>query len=77
MLEPGSGKRIGIEMKYGEAPGMTKSLAVALADLSLDRLLVGHPGKARFPLDKKVEALPLADCLRGITKLGGPMRRPW
>jgi hypothetical protein len=43
----------------------------ALADLRLDRLLVVHPGKARFPLGKKVEALPLADCLRQITKLGG------
>ncbi len=66
------GKRIGIEMKYGDAPAMTKSLSAALTDLRLDRLLVVHPGKARFPLGKKkVEALPLADCLREITKLGG------
>src|SRR6266568_3490341 len=65
------GKRVGIEMKYSDAPGMTRSLAAALADLRLDRLLVVHPGKARFPLGKKVEALPLADCLREVAKLGG------
>jgi len=65
------GKRIGIEMKYGDAPAMTRSLAAALADLRLDRLLVVHPGKARFPLGKKIEVLPLADCLRELAKLGG------
>jgi predicted AAA+ superfamily ATPase len=57
------GKRIGVEMKYGDAPAVTKSLAAAFADLRLDRLLVVHPGKARFLLGKKIEALPLADCL--------------
>jgi predicted AAA+ superfamily ATPase len=65
------GKRIGIEMKYSDAPAMTKSLSSALADLHLDRLLVIHPGKAHFPLGKKAEALPLVDCLKEITKLGG------
>ena len=65
------GKRIGIEMKYGDAPAMTKSLAAALADLRLDRLLVVHPGMARFPLAKKIEALPLAECVREVAKLGG------
>lgn len=47
------------------------TLAAALADLRLDRLLVVHPGKARFPLGKKIEALPLADCLQEVAKLGG------
>jgi len=69
------GKRIGVEMKYGDAPAMSRSLAAALADLRLDRLIVVHPGKARFPLAKKVEALPLADCLREVKKHGGRVQK--
>ena len=65
------GKRVGVEVKYGDAPAMTKSLAAALADLRLDRLLVVHAGKSRFPLGKKIEALPLQDCVRELAKLGG------
>jgi predicted AAA+ superfamily ATPase len=65
------GKRIGVEVKYGDAPAMTKSLASALADLRLNRLFVVHAGTARFPLGKKVEALPLQDCVRELAKLGG------
>jgi predicted AAA+ superfamily ATPase len=64
------GKRIGIEVKYGDAPAITKSMAAALADLRLDRLFVIYAGKARFPLGRKIEALPLQDCLRELAKLG-------
>ena len=63
------GKRIGVEVKYGDAPAMTKSMNSALADLRLDRLFVVHAGTARFPLSKKVEALPLEDCLSELAKL--------
>jgi predicted AAA+ superfamily ATPase len=65
------GKRIGVEVKYGDAPAMTKSMAFALADLRLHRLFVVHAGTARFPLGKKVEALPLQDCVGELAKLGG------
>jgi predicted AAA+ superfamily ATPase len=65
------GKRIGVEVKYGDAPVLTKSMASALADLRLNRLFVVHAGTARFPLGKKVEALPLQDCVRELAKLGG------
>src|SRR6266853_1502231 len=68
------GKRIGVEVKYGDAPAMTKSLASALADLRLNRLFVVHAGTARFPLGKKVEALPLQDCVRELARLGGRRR---
>lgn len=63
------GKRIGVEVKYGDAPALTKSMKSALADLRLDRLFVVHAGTARFPLGRKVEALPLEDCLRELAKL--------
>jgi hypothetical protein len=38
---------------------------IALEDLRLEKLYVVYPGKERYPLDKRVEALPLAD-LSGI-----------
>jgi predicted AAA+ superfamily ATPase len=65
------GKRIGVEVKYADAPAMTKSMGSALADLRLSRLFVVHAGKARFPLGRRVEALPLQDCVRELAKLGG------
>jgi predicted AAA+ superfamily ATPase len=60
------GKRIGFEFKYADAPGMTKSLHTALADLSLDRAWVVYPGRERYRLHDKVEAIPLIDCLEAL-----------
>ena len=53
------GKRWGFEIKYSEAPTMTKSMHVALADLKLDRLWVLYPGKSRYPLHENVECIAL------------------
>lgn len=52
-------RRIGFEFKRTSAPGMTRSMHAALADLRLDRLFVVFPGGARFPLHAKVEAIGL------------------
>ena len=60
------GKRIGFEFKYADAPGMTKSLHTALADLSLDRAWVVYPGRERYRLHDKVEAIPLIDRLEAL-----------
>lgn len=62
------GKRLGLEMKLTDAPGMTKSMHSALEDLRLDRLYVVYPGEKRYALDRKVEAVPLrelGDALAG------------
>ncbi|MBI5201023.1 MAG: ATP-binding protein [Elusimicrobia bacterium] len=55
------GKRFGFEFKAAEAPTATKSMHVALADLKLERLYVVYPGARAYPMDKKIEALPLAE----------------
>jgi len=44
-------KRFGFELKHEDAPRLTKSMRVAVADLRLDRLFVVHPGEARYQLD--------------------------
>jgi hypothetical protein len=55
------GKRCGVEFKYSEAPKITKSMRVAMQDLSLDYLWVVYPGKASFPMEANISALPLRD----------------
>lgn len=56
------GKRLtGIEVKWSDAPAMTKSMHIALADLGLDALYVVYPGPRRYRLAKRVEALPIGE----------------
>jgi len=57
------GRRIGIECKRTDAPTLTPSMRIALADLKLDELQVVYPGEKRYPLAKKVEAVPLAELV--------------
>jgi predicted AAA+ superfamily ATPase len=62
-----NGRRVGIEVKRADAPTKTPSMAAALEDLKLDRLLVVYPGRKRYPLGKRLEVLPLADCIDEVT----------
>lgn len=57
------GKRWGFEFKCSDAPSMTKSMHIALQDLSLNGLFVVYPGRERYRLDNKAEALPLIHCM--------------
>ena len=56
-----SGKRYGFEFKYSDAPEMTRSMHIALQDLSLQHLWVVHPGSRSFPLSDKVTAVSISD----------------
>ena len=53
-------RRIGIECKRMDAPVLTPSMRIALADLKLDELYVVYPGEKRYPLTRKVEVVPLS-----------------
>lgn len=55
------GRRIGIEIKYTDAPRITKSMRGAMEDLRLDHAYIIYPGEKSFPLDKKIEALSIGD----------------
>ena len=57
------GRRIGIECKRADAPTLTPSMRIALADLKLDELRVVYPGRKRYTLAKKVEVMPLAELV--------------
>ncbi len=54
-------RKVGFEIKWSDAPKMTRSIHQALADLALDRLFVVYPGPKRYALGPKVEAMPLAE----------------
>lgn len=58
------GRLYGVECKRVDAPRMTPSIRIALADLALERVAVVYPGSRRYPLAERVEAVPLSTLTR-------------
>jgi predicted AAA+ superfamily ATPase len=58
-----------IEIKRTLAPVIGKGFRQACADLDAAARYIVYPGKARFPLDKNTEAVPLADLMDEIARL--------
>ena len=54
-----NGRRYGVEVKFSEAPAITRSMRTALDDLSLDHLWIVYPGRHRYPVDERITAWPL------------------
>ena len=65
------GVRVGVEVKRTDRPAVSPSVRIALADLDLERVVVVHAGRDRFPLTDRVEAIPAAEALLP----GGLVRR--
>lgn len=55
------GKRYGFEFKCEDAPGVTKSIRIALEDLSLSRVFIIYPGTRSYPVHPDVEVLSILD----------------
>lgn len=53
------GRRFGVEVKFREAPQVTRSMRTALADLRLDHLWVVCPGRDRYAADERITVLPI------------------
>ena len=53
------GKRYGIEVKFNEAPEITRSMQTALHDLNLSYLWVIYPGSEAYQVDKQISVLSL------------------
>jgi predicted AAA+ superfamily ATPase len=53
-------RRFGVEIKRSDAPGLTPSMRIAMADLALERLAVVYPGRKRYRLAEGIEAVPAA-----------------
>lgn len=53
------GQPFGIEIKYNEAPKITRSMRMAMSTLNLRHLWICYPGTRTYVLDEGVTALPL------------------
>jgi predicted AAA+ superfamily ATPase len=51
---------LGVECKRADVPRRTRSAAMAMSDLGLDRVAIIYPGSKRYPVSEGVEAVPLA-----------------
>jgi predicted AAA+ superfamily ATPase len=64
------GKHYGFEFKYADAPRASRSMHVALHDLSLEHLWVIYPGHQEYAVHDKISVVPIdnlprvADALR-------------
>jgi hypothetical protein len=65
LLVIAGGRRLGFELKRTSAPRVTRSMFSALDALGLDRLYVIYPGKTRFPLHERIEALGFLPAVEG------------
>jgi predicted AAA+ superfamily ATPase len=54
-----NGKRYGIEVKFSEAPEITRSMHLALQVLELQHLWVIYPGEHSYPVQERITVLPL------------------
>ena len=70
LLVMAGGHRYGVEVKYADAPGMTKSMRIALDDLQLKKLIVVYPGADSYRLDERAVVVPL-DRVRSELQLPG------
>ncbi|MBE7439596.1 MAG: ATP-binding protein [Spirochaetales bacterium] len=52
--------RLGFEIKYSDAPTLTRSMRIAFEDLDLQRMYILYPGQQMYQLDEKIEAWPIS-----------------
>ena len=69
------GRRIGVECKRSDAPGLTPSMRTALVDLKLDRLVVVYPGDRGYALADQVQVIPLAELAETTGSSAGLFKR--
>jgi uncharacterized protein len=68
-------RRHGVEVKFSEAPSVTRSMRTAVEDLSLDHLWLIYPGERAYPVDDRITAWPLREVPALPAALEPPRRR--
>ena len=61
----------GVECKRADAPRITPSMRIALADLNLERIAVVYPGTRRYSLMQQADVVPLAELSLGTALFPG------
>ena len=56
------GRRLGFEMKFSEAPDVTKSMHNIVEALRLDHLFVVTPGGSSYPVHRRISVVSILDC---------------
>ena len=56
-----NGRRIGFEVKFSEAPNVTRAMHNVLRLLDLDHLFVVCPTRDAYPVDARITVLPVSD----------------
>jgi len=65
------GQPYGIEVKFNEAPRVTRSMRTALADLGLAQLWLLHPGPFTYTVDDHITAVAIQDVGSLAIELAG------
>jgi uncharacterized protein len=55
------GRRCGVEVRFNEAPHVTRSMRIALDDLVLDHLWIIYPGQHAYPVHEQITVWPLRE----------------
>jgi predicted AAA+ superfamily ATPase len=63
------GHRLGFEVKFSDAPVLTRSMHIAQEDLELDSLWVIHPGESSWPMAEGIEAVAFSGLLTRLDEL--------
>lgn len=69
VLEGPNRRTWAVEVKRSTAPGVRKGFHFACADINATQRFVIYPGRERFPLDGKIEAMGLIDFLHLINEI--------
>lgn len=69
------GRRLGVEIKRMDAPTLTHSMRIALADLNLDQLIVLYPGAAAYQLESRVQVMPISSLADASIRSLFPRKR--
>jgi len=57
------GRRYGVEVKFSEAPSITRSMQTVLPELGLEHLWVIHPGPHTYPVHEKITVLSVHNLI--------------
>ena len=57
-----NGRRLGFEMKFSEAPEVSRSMYNIVDALRLDRLFVVCPGRESYPVTERISVLSVLHC---------------
>jgi uncharacterized protein len=57
-------RQLGVEIKFQDAPRLTRSMRIAMEDLALNELIVVYPGQREYALGDRARAVPLSHTTR-------------